>query len=183
MSKKKNTNDCHELKNIQYKTLLMKGTNLKQSNSTNDLSNIDLYLTNETETNKLETWNKLSKTDKINKINIFIDEKVEEHNLNETETIDFKKYLHDCVDRKKIIKNNDVVYNKETGILENIINLHFNNVNKTFLIKKSDKKSNTLKGLPKKHLVANSRIHNQTHKKNIIHNKDLKDNKDNTNKD
>ena len=47
MSKKKNTNDCHELKNIQYKTLLMKGTNLKQSNSTNDLSNIDLYLTNE----------------------------------------------------------------------------------------------------------------------------------------
>ena len=186
MSKKKNTNDCHELKNIQYKTLLMKGTNLKPSDNTNNLSNIDVYLTNETETNKLEPWNKLSKTDKINKINTFVDEKQQEYDLNETETLNFRKYLHDCIDKKKIIKNNDVLYNKETGILENIINIQFNSTNKTFLIKKIDKKSNTLKGLPKKHLISNSRIHNQTHKKNIIHNnkdnKDTKDNKDN-NKD
>ena len=128
--------------------------------------------------------NKLSKTDKISKINVFVEEKQQEYELNEKETFEFRKYLHDCIDKKKIIKNNDVLYNKETGVLENIINIHFNSTNKTFIIKKTDKKSNTLKGLPKKHLISNSRIHNQTHKKNIIHNnKDNKDNKDNSNKD
>ena len=165
MSKKKNNNECHELKNIQYKTLLMKGTDLKSNTSTDDLTNIDLYLLNETATNKLELWNKLSKTEKLNKINLFLDVKKEEYKLNESELLEAKNYLVDCIDKKKIIKNNDVIYNKETGVLENIVNLHFNNNNRNFVIKKTDKKSNTLKGLPKKHIISNAKNHNQTHKK------------------
>ena len=169
MSKSKSKSiECQELKNIQYKTLLMNGNNLSVSNKTTDLSNIDLYLTNETEINKLETWNKLSKTNKLEKINVYILKLKENHNLSDEELEKSKLFLHDCIDKKKLLKNNEVIYEKDNGLLLNIVNLSFNQNNRSFSLKRSDKRSSTLKGLPKKSTSSKLLIHNQTHKKNSI---------------
>ena len=39
-------NECLELKNIKYKTMLLSGTPLKETKSSNDLSNLDNFLEN-----------------------------------------------------------------------------------------------------------------------------------------
>ena len=167
MSKNKNL-ECQELKNILYKTLLMNGNDLNVNNQSTDLSNIDLYLTKETEINKLETWNKLSKTNKFEKINDYILKLKETYNLLPEEEEATKLFLYDCIDKKKLLKNNEVIYDKDNGLLLNIVNLSFNQSNRIFFLKRNDKRSSTLKGLPKKSNASKLLSHNQTHKKNIV---------------
>ena len=66
--------ECQELKNIKYKTMLQTGNNKKLISSiTNDISNINLILENESNQNKKETWNKLDKSIKLEKINKYIE--------------------------------------------------------------------------------------------------------------
>jgi hypothetical protein len=40
-------NECQELKNLKYKTMLLNGVPLKEIKSSNDLSNLDKFLENE----------------------------------------------------------------------------------------------------------------------------------------
>jgi hypothetical protein len=47
-----NNDECHELKNIKYKTMLLNGKPLQETTSSNDLSNLDKYLEDEKNTNK-----------------------------------------------------------------------------------------------------------------------------------
>ena len=41
------TDECQELKNIKYKTMLLNGAPLHETKSSNDLSNLDKFLENE----------------------------------------------------------------------------------------------------------------------------------------
>ena len=60
--------ECQELKNIKYKTMLLSGHNKKMIETvTNDISNLDLLLDKEIKQNKQETWNKLDKSIKMEK--------------------------------------------------------------------------------------------------------------------
>ena len=61
------TNECQELKNIKYKTMLLNGVPLQETKSSNDLSNLDKFLENEKNNNVNEPWCKLNKTIKTNK--------------------------------------------------------------------------------------------------------------------
>ena len=56
------TQECLELKNIQYKTMLLSGAPLKETKSSNDMSNLDKFLEDEKTNNKSEPWCKLDKT-------------------------------------------------------------------------------------------------------------------------
>jgi hypothetical protein len=54
--------ECIELKNIKYKTMLLSGTILQETKSSTDLSNLDKFL-EENKSNKTnEPWSKLDKT-------------------------------------------------------------------------------------------------------------------------
>ena len=65
--------ECRELKNLKYKTMLLNGNNKKTLSSViKDVENLDLLLDEETQQNKKETWNKLDKSIKMNKINEYI---------------------------------------------------------------------------------------------------------------
>jgi hypothetical protein len=44
-------NECQELKNLKYKTMLLNGVPLKEIKSSNDLSNLDKFLENEKNNN------------------------------------------------------------------------------------------------------------------------------------
>jgi hypothetical protein len=60
--------ECVELKNIKYKTMLMSGNVLNETKTSNDMSNLENFLENEKTNNKNEPWSKLDKTLKIKKI-------------------------------------------------------------------------------------------------------------------
>jgi hypothetical protein len=151
--------ECHELKNIKYKTMLISGKNKELSSSiSEDMSNLDIFLENESANNKKEVWNKLDKSMKIDKINLFIKTLKTKHKLDQDETLQLKSYLYSTIEKKGLSRNKDIDYEKETGKIKNIPLLHFNPVTRKFTLKKHEKHVSTAKCLgPKKKLSTSPR--------------------------
>lgn len=144
-------NECQELKNLKYKTMLLNGVPLKEIKSSNDLSNLDKFLENEKINNVNEPWCKLNKTIKTKKIQEYVEIYKGKNNLNEEEGSLLFTFLKDCIDRKKLQRVKDVVYDKETGNIKEIPALCYVKTNKHFTLKNMDKRVSTLKSLaPKK---------------------------------
>ena len=145
----KNKDDyCKELKNIAYKTMLLNGQEIVpeiNNTSNNILSN---FLENESCANKKENWSKLDKTQKIKKLITHIDTLQKKYKLSDDETSKCHKYLLKCLERKALSKVKDVIYDKETGVISEIPNLHFDNIERVFILKKDDKHVSTVKCLP-----------------------------------
>jgi hypothetical protein len=143
--------DCQELKNIKYKTMLLNGAPLPETKSSNDLSNLDKFLENEKNNNVNEPWCKLNKTVKTKKLQDFVDNYKKENNLTNEECELLLTFLKDCLDRKKLQRVKDVVYDKENGIVKEIPALFYMKTTKHFTLKNIDKRVSTLKSLaPKK---------------------------------
>lgn len=144
-------NDCQELKNIKYKTMLLNGVPLMETKSSNDLSNLDKFLENEKNNNKNEPWCKLNKTVKTKKIQDYVDVYKKDNSLTDEESELLLTFLKDCLDRKKLQRVKDVIYDKEDGVIKEIPALFYMKTTKHFTLKNIDKRVSTLKSLaPKK---------------------------------
>ena len=77
--------ECVELKNIKYKTMLLSGNPVKESKSSNDMTHLDKYLENEMNSNKSEPWSKLDKTVKTKKLIAFAETYKNEKEMTEEE--------------------------------------------------------------------------------------------------
>ena len=153
MEQENNTNveECLELKNIKYKTMLLNGNPLQETKSENDLSNLDKFLEDEKNNNVNEPWCKLNKTIKTKKILDFVEKYKSEKNLDQEEEKALLAFLKDCLDRKKLQRVKDVVYDKTNGSIKEIPALSYTKTNKHFTLKNMDKRVSTLKSLaPKK---------------------------------
>ena len=53
--------ECVELKNIKYKTMLMNGNVIQETKSSNDMSKLDKFLEDDKNNNENEAWPKLDK--------------------------------------------------------------------------------------------------------------------------
>jgi hypothetical protein len=89
--------ECLELKNIKYKSMLQNGISWPDSNvnANNNLSNLDIFLENEKNNNINEPWSKLDKTLKIKKLLNYAENYKVEKNLNEDEYKQFSLFLKD----------------------------------------------------------------------------------------
>jgi hypothetical protein len=146
-----NVEECLELKNIKYKTMLLNGNPLQETKSENDLSNLDKFLEDEKNNNVNEPWCKLNKTIKTKKILEFVEKYKSEKNLDQEEEKALLAFLKDCLDRKKLQRVKDVVYDKTNGSIKEIPALSYTKANKHFTLKNMDKRVSTLKSLaPKK---------------------------------
>jgi len=144
-------NECQELKNIKYKTMLLNGAPIQETKSSNDLSNLDKFLENEKNNNSNEPWCKLNKTIKTKKLINFVEIYSKEKNFSEDESKALLAFLKDCLDKKKLARVKDVVYDKDTGTVKEIPALVYTKANKHFTLKNIDKRVSTLKSLaPKK---------------------------------
>lgn len=142
--------ECIELKNINYKTMLLKGASIKNTLSNHDLSGLDTFLENEKNNNKFEPWCKLNKTIKIQKLIEFANLYKEQNNLDEPEKELLISFFKDSLERKKLQRVKDVSYDKDAGIVREVPTLVFNKTNKHFTLKRQDKRVSTLKSLPQK---------------------------------
>ena len=176
MEETSNSEECLELKNIKYKTMLLKGAPIKETKSSNNLLNLENFLENEKNNNKNEPWCKLNKTIKIQKLIEFVDSYKIDNKLNKEEENLLIFFFKDCLERKKLQRVKDVVYDKETGVIKNIPALHYTKSTKHFTLKNIEKRVSTLKSLaPKK---INTTIKN----KNTLQSKEISDS-DNENSD
>ena len=93
--KTKPEDECLELKNINYKTMLLTGVQQpvqRKQNIIENIANIDLFLDKESKMNKNEPWNKLDKTDKIKQLCLYVDSISESHALTQEEADTLKSY-------------------------------------------------------------------------------------------
>jgi hypothetical protein len=146
------TNDqCQELKNLKYKTMLLNGSQLQETKSSNDLFNLDKFLENEKKNNSNEPWCKLNNTIKTKKIQEYIEIYKTQNNLTDEESSLLFTFLKDCIERKRLQRVKDVICDKETGSIKEIPALCFVKLTKHFTLKNIDKRVSTLKSLaPKK---------------------------------
>jgi len=150
-NEKEKVEECLELKNIMYKTMLINGNPLPETKSEKDLSNLDKFLESEKINNVNEPWCKLNKTVKTKKIVDFVEKYKNDNNLDNEETKLLTSFLKDCIDRKKLQRVKDVVYDKTNGSIKEIPALSYTKANKHFTLKNIDKRVSTLKSLaPKK---------------------------------
>ena len=145
-------NNCQELKNIKYKTMIFNGVTSHETKSLNNLVNLDKFLENEKNNNVNEPWCKLNKTVKTKKMQLYIDDYIIKNNLSEEESVLLDTFLKECLERKKLQRVKDVIYDKENGIIKDIPALCYIKLKKHFTLKNLDaKRVSTLKSLaPKK---------------------------------
>jgi hypothetical protein len=146
-----NKNENFESKNIKYKTMILNGVPLQESKSSNNLTNLDKFLENEKNNNSNEPWCKLNKTIKTKKLQDYVEVYKTKNDLNNEESELLFLFLKDCIDRKKLQRVKDVIYDKENGSIKEIPALHYIKSNNHFTLKNIDKRVSTLKSLaPKK---------------------------------
>jgi len=140
----KNNDECLELKNIKYKTMLM---NNIQPTKEPQITNIESFLEKEKNINKKQHWSKLSKLSKKNKLLDFCQSYATKNKLNDDETQQLKTFLLKSLERKKLQRVKDVIYDVETQTIINIPTLTLNKQTNRYTLKNLEKKVSTLKSL------------------------------------
>jgi len=145
------TNDpsCTELKNIKYKMRLMNPVNTTEvKTNNNSYDKLQMFLDDEKNKNKLETWNKLNKSIKNKKIEEYVNKYIIENNYEDLDKDYMCVYLQTRINQGKLSKNKEVIYDKTTGIIKDIPGFIYNKNTKHVTIKNIDPKHvSTLKNL------------------------------------
>jgi hypothetical protein len=152
----------NDTKNNKYKNIINIFPGSNETNAMN-YNIIDSLLEKEKLHNKTETWNKLDKTVKIQKLHIFAEKYGKENNLPVKDIKSLKSFFIDCLEKNKLQKTKDVTYDKEKREIISIPALFFNVSNRNFTLKILDaKRVSTLKSLTPKRTTLNNDLFEDT---------------------
>ena len=107
--------------------------------------NISNFLEEEKKINSRKPWNKLEKSTKLKKLNEFVLYYSKENSLTPKKSTELKDYLFVALERKKLQRTKDIVYDTNTGKIKNIPGLDFNKKSNKFTLKRVDRKKKPLK--------------------------------------
>lgn len=146
MNSENKNSECKEFNNLKYRTMINTGTNLENNVGTSE-DTINNFLNMDIETNKKGIWSKLTKTEKIKKMKQYINDKLKpEYNLTDEEVTSTLKIFNIMIERKKLSKNNELIYNQDNGFIEQISGLTFNQDTRKFnIVQDVNKNSKTKK--------------------------------------
>lgn len=148
--KAKKPDECVELKNIKYQTMLINNSNNSSNIVKENIEDIDNFLSMEKQHNQKQPWCKLGDGTKIKKINEYINDYSLKNKINDEDKRKLKIYLKKCLERKKLQRVKDVQYNVAAQKIIGIPGLKFNKEKNKFTLKNVDKKTSTLKSLAPK---------------------------------
>jgi hypothetical protein len=116
---------------------------------------IDDLLEREKQSNKGEGWSKLDNSDKIARLHAFAERYAAANSLGASDVRALHAFFSSCLERKKLSRAKDVVYNISTKEVESIPALFFNTTLRAFTLKIVDtKRVSTLKSLTPKRATA-----------------------------
>jgi len=148
----------------KYKNIINLYPTTTQTNEMN-YNTIDELLEKEKQYNKSETWNKLDKTLKIQKLHQFAEKYGKEQSLPVKEIKALKLFFLDCLEKNKLQKTKEVNYDKESRVILSIPALHFNLLTNHFTLKNVDaKRVSTLKSLTPKRNISLPNLQNDSEK-------------------
>jgi len=140
------------LSSNKYKSVITSQTHSETEAAS--FSALDTLLENEKLQNKKDAWNKIDKTVKTQKLHEFAERYGKDHSLPVKDIKGLKTFFIESLDKAKLQKVKDVIYDKEKGIITSIPALFFNSTNRMFTLKNMDtKRVSTLKSLTPKKLV------------------------------
>lgn len=120
-----------------------------------DISDINKLLEIEKQNNKNESWNKLDKSMKIQKLHGFAEKYGKDNSLPMKVIKSLKVFFSECLDNNKLSKSKDVIYDREKHEITSIPLLTMN-ANKNFTLRQNEKRQSTIKSLtPKRTTVKN----------------------------
>jgi len=129
------------------------------NNNEDSYNALDRLLEKEKNSNKLDNWNKIDKTVKTQKLHQFAERYGKEHKYPIKDVKALKTFFVDCLEKNKLKKTKDVVYNKEKGQITSIPALHFNSNSHSFTLRIIDtKRVSTLKSLTPKRVTGKDDI-------------------------
>lgn len=109
---------------------------------------LDALLEKEKQYNKSDAWNKLNKTVKLQKLHQFAETYGQTNQLPVKDIKALKLFFNESLDKNKLQKTKDIAYDKEKGIITNVLGLFFNSTTRTFTLKNMDtKRVSTIKCL------------------------------------
>ena len=115
------------------------------------LNAIDGILDRERNHNKTESWNKLDKTVKLQKLAAFAEKYGKDHGMPPKTIKQLKLFFVECLEKNKLQKTKDLFYDKELSEITGIPALHFAAGGHHFTLKNLDaKRVSTLKSLTPK---------------------------------
>jgi hypothetical protein len=129
---------CKEYQTLKYQTMINSGTSLEK-NVDNETSEefLNDFLNTDMNKSKKKVWNKLSKTEKIKRINQYVITTFKtKHNLSTSEVSHAKRYLAMALERKKMTKNDEVDYDDDSCTLRDIYSILFNEKTRKFTLNK-----------------------------------------------
>ena len=128
------TEQCKEFNSLKYRTLISTGTNIESTVDTSEEA-INNFLNMDIENNKKGIWSKLTKTEKTKKIKNYVNNVLKpEYNLTDEEMATATRFFTITMERKKLSKNNELTYNQDEGLIEQIGGLNFNTDTRRFTI-------------------------------------------------
>ena len=139
--------ECKEYNTLKYKTMIMTGQNLdtKIDNETS-MDDLNTYLMKEMNENKKQSWNKLTKTEKIKKLTHYIQHSLmTKQELTSEEKQRAHLYILTLLDRKRLSKNSEIDYDEASGCIQSIPILSFNETSRNFTLNKEFKSSSKKK--------------------------------------
>ncbi len=151
---------CQELQDIRFKTMFITGNGIADNHAISDIDNeknISNFLNKELIKNKLEPWSKLNKTAKITKIKEYSNKYCIDNELDSEEKNTLEEYLLNSLDRKRLTNIKDVQYDRENGVIKNIPMLTYNSSTRKFTLKRSDKRTSTIKHLTQHNASKNNK--------------------------
>jgi hypothetical protein len=131
--------ECKEYNSLKYRTMIMTGKDIDQKlEHESSQQELDKFLLEEQTANEKQSWSKLSKTERLKKIDTFINNRfVGEYSLQEEEIESLNAFVNKLLERKKLVKSTELFYNEETGMIEEIPALLFNNKTRRFTLNKN----------------------------------------------
>jgi len=121
-----------------------------RTGSLRDFDSLDAMLETETQDHKTKPWNKLDKTQKIQRLHAFAEKYVREQTLPIKEEKVLKPFFSKQLELGFLLKTKEVIYNKDTREITNIPGLTFHADTMTFELKPAEKAISALKSLTPK---------------------------------
>ena len=114
-----------------------------------NLSALEDMLETEKQSNKLAAWNKLDKTSRVQKLHAFAEKYGREHGFPVKDVKNLKVFFTTSLDKGRLNRAKDVVYDRELREVKSIPSLHFNSESKAFTLRnlEESKRVSTLKCL------------------------------------
>lgn len=135
------SDDCHELKNIKYQTMLLNSNvNIVPKKEQSDI-NMESFMEQDKLKKKKKTWSKLDNGIRIKKLSQFAINYANKNDLTKKQASGLKSFLLKSLDRKKLHKTKEVNFDIEKQEITDIPGLNYSKDKKKFTLKRLDKQS------------------------------------------